>query len=112
MLLIKGITVKLSEVTQAGTDDFNRPILIETWEDVANVLVGEPSTDDITNSLELHGKHCVYTLGIPKGDTHDWKDKKVQFWGETFRTFGEPTKGIEANIPLAWNTKVKVERFE
>jgi hypothetical protein len=104
--------VTLYERAQTGVDGFNRPIYIETPVVVENVLVGEPSTDDITNDLTMYGKHLAYTLAIPKGDAHDWADVHVEFWGERFRTYGAPTQGIEDNIPLGWNKKVKVERYE
>lgn len=103
--------VTLYERTQTGTDEFNRPVYSETPVVVENVLVGEPSTEDITNDLTMYGKHLAYTLAIPKGDTHDWTDVCVGFWGQMFRTYGRPTQGIEANIPLDWNAKVKVEQY-
>lgn len=109
---IKGITVTLYEETQSGTDDFNRPIYTETPVEVNNVLVSPSSTSETLDTVNLTGKKAVYTLGIPKGDTHNWKDKKVEFFGETFRTFGEPLKGIDDMIPLEWNTKIQVERYE
>lgn len=109
---ITGITVQLWNKTQIGIDRFNDPIYEEVAENIDNVLVGEPSADDVTTTINLTGKKVAYTLAIPKGDTHDWTDKKVSFWGETFRTIGAPTQGIEANIPLSWNKKVKVERYE
>lgn len=108
---IKGIAVTLYTTTQNGVDEFNQPIEVETAVTVNDVLVGEPSADDIVNSTELYGKKLAYTLAIPKGDTHDWTDKKVSFFGANFRTFGYPTEGIEVNIPLRWNKKVKVERY-
>ena len=74
-----------------------------------DVLVGEPSSDDISNSLSLYGKKLAYTLAIPKGDTNDWTDTDVIIFGTRFRTYGMPTEGIEENIPLRWNKKVKVE---
>lgn len=107
-----GITITLYNKTQTGTDAFHRPIYAETAELVENILVGEPSSEQITDELSLSGKRLAYTLAIPKGDTHDWKDKTVEFFGERFRTFGEPTQGIEDLIPLDWNKKVKVERYE
>ena len=110
-MLIKGITVKLYGETQSGVDDFNQPIYEPTEILVDNVLVGEPSTDDIISSTELYGKKLAYTLAIPKGDTNDWVNKKVEINGELFQTYGYPTEGIEANIPLSWNKKVKVERY-
>lgn len=112
MSRIKGITVKLYEETQSGTDGFGRPIYTETAVAVDNVLVAPASTSETLDTVNLTGKKAVYTLGIPKGDTHNWKDKKVEFFGETFRTFGEPLKGIEEMIPLEWNTKIQVERYE
>lgn len=108
---MQGITITLYNRTQTGTDEFNAPIYTETAEQVENVLIGEPSTDDITDTLTLYGKRLAYTLGIPKGDTHTWTDRTVEFFGEKFRTIGEPTMGIEHLIPLSWNKKVKVERY-
>lgn len=108
---MQGITITLYNRTQTGTDEFNAPIYTETAEQIENVLVGEPSTDDITDTLTLYGKRLAYMLGIPKGDTHTWTDRTVEFFGERFRTIGEPTMGIEHLIPLSWNKKVKVERY-
>lgn len=114
MNMIKGITIKLVTTVQTGEDLFGEPIFTETLVNVDDVLVGQPTTDDITASLELHGKHVEYILAIPKGDTHDWTDKEVilpaPFEGR-YKTFGFPTAGIEANIPGRWNKKVKVERY-
>lgn len=111
-LNIKGIPVKLSVRTQTGIDDFNRPTYEVSQEVVENVLVGEPSAEDVVNELNLSGKRIAYTLAIPKGDTHIWEDTEVEFWGMTFKTVGIPTQGIDDNIPLKWNKKVKVERYE
>ena len=109
---ITGITVRLWTKTQTGTDGFEDPVFTETPIDVENVLVGEPSSEDVTNIINLTGKRVAYVLAIPKGDTNDWTDKKITFWGKEFRTIGEPTQGIEENIPLDWNKKVRVERYE
>ena len=109
---IKGISVTLYERTQTGIDAANRPIYEETPVTVENVLVGAPSAEDVVNEINLSGKRIAYTLGIPKGDTHDWTDRTVEFWGRKFRTVGVPTQGIEENIPLDWNMKVQVEAYE
>ena len=109
---IKGITVTLYTETKSGTDAFGRPTYTEKAVPVHNVLVAPASTSETLDTVNLTGKKAVYTLGIPKGDTHDWKDKKVSFFGEMFKTFGEPLKGIEDMIPLEWNTKIQVERYE
>lgn len=111
-LSIKGIPVKLSVRTQKGIDDFNRPTYEVSQEVVENVLVGEPSAEDVVNEFNLSGKRIAYVLAIPKGDTHTWENTEVEFWGMTFKTVGIPTQGIDDNIPLQWNKKVKVERYE
>jgi hypothetical protein len=109
---IHGISVVLFGKTQTGVDAFNRPIYSETAETVENVVVGEPSTQELVDTLNLTGKRAAYTLGIPKGDEHEWKDKIVMFFGERFRVIGKPIKGIEDMVPLSWNQKCMVEHIE
>lgn len=109
--IIKGTPVKLHVRTQNGKDGFDRPTYDDEIVTVDNVLIGEPSTEDITNELNLSGKRIAYVLAIPKGDTHIWTDTIVEFFGGKFKTVGIPTQGIEDNIPLAWNKKVKVECY-
>lgn len=109
---MRGITITLYEETVTGYDPLGAPIIEETAVPVDNVLVSPTSSDDLVTEQSLYGKTSVYTLGIPKGDDHDWRNKKVEFFGKLFRTFDDPVKGIEELIPLSWNTKVKVERYE
>lgn len=109
---IKGVPVTLYEREEIGTDEANRPIYTETAVTVENVLIGQPSAEDMTNEYNLSGHRIAYTLAIPKGDTHDWTDRTVEFWGRKFRTVGIPTQGIDALIPLDWNMKVQVEAYE
>lgn len=117
MARIKGISVTLYEETATGAvDEFNNPIVISSPYTVGNVLVAEPSSDDVTSALSLYGKTIAYTLGIPKGDTHNWVDKVVEWtdaYGTTHkvRTFGYPITGIEENIPGPWHMKVKCEAY-
>lgn len=108
---MKGITVTLYEETITGYDRIGMPVITETPVEIDNVLVAPTSSDDLVSDLNLYGKKSVYTLAIPKGDTHDWANKKVEFFGQQFRTFDEPIKGIDALIPLDWNMKVKVEHY-
>lgn len=111
--MIKGITVKLIPQEIENKDPFGGDI-IKDGEPiyVANVLVAPTSADEKLDALNLYGKHAVYTLGIPKGDQHNWVNQKVEFFGKVWRTFGIPLEGIEGNIPLNWNKKVTVERYE
>lgn len=111
--MIKGVAIQLF-VRGEITDPFGAPEISDGhWIEVENVLYGEPSTEDVTNTLNLYGKHVSYVLAIPKGDTHDWEDTLVRLPdGGTYKTIGYPIQGIEDLIPLDWNKKVKVERYE
>lgn len=111
MAMIKGITVIVKKKVQMGTDGLNHPIYDYVDESVDNVLVAPASSDDVVTAQDLCGKKAVYTLAIPKGDTHNWEDTIVEFFGEKWKTFGFPLEGIEENIPLDWNKKVMVERY-
>ena len=109
---IKGITVILINKTETGKDPFNAPVYSEERIPIDNVLVAPvTSMEDMASMEQLYGKKAVYTLAIPKGDTHVWQDQAVEFFGERWRVFGFPQTGIEANIPLDWNTKWTVERY-
>lgn len=108
---MRGTTVQLAVKTVIGYDSFNAPIESEELIDIEDVLVGQPTTDDITSTVQMYGKQIAYVLGIPKGDTHKWHDTDVIIGGERFRTIGYPQTGIQANIPLRWGQNVKVERY-
>lgn len=96
---------------KTGEDGFHRPIYEYTEEVVENVLIAPSSAGDMAEALDLFGKKAVYTLAVPKGDTHDWVDARVRFFNQEWQTFGFPVEGMEANIPLDWNKKVMVERY-
>ena len=110
--MIKGIPIVYKHKKMIGEDGFRRPIYAYEEEVVENVLVAPATSDDIISSVDLTGKKCIYTLAIPKGDLHDWEDQIVSFWGHEWHTLGIPLEGIEENIPLDWNKKVMVERYE
>ena len=112
MTKIKGITVTLYDKTATGTDGFGDPVYTETAQSVDDVLVYPSTSTEILETVNLYGKKAVYTLAIPKGDTHNWQDRRVTFFGKDWHTFGIPQQGIEENIPLRWNMKVMVERYE
>lgn len=108
---MKGITVQLVVKTQTGTDEFGAPVYEETLETVSDVLIGQPSTNDLADSIDLDGKRIDYVLGIPKGDTHNWVDTEIIFFGQRFKTVGYPQTGIQENIPLRWGQNVKVVHY-
>ena len=109
--MIQGISVTLTERTRTGVNEINEPVYEETEVTVENVLVGSPKTDETNDALKLYGKTLAYMLHIPKGDTHNWENAVVTFYGRTFRTFGLPMTLIKENIPEAipWNTRIQVE---
>lgn len=114
---MRGITVTLYTKTADSTDPFGAPVWTEKAVTVDNVLVGQPDTDDITSSTDLYGKRIDYMLGIPKGDTHDWTDKRVEWtdaYGRTMKceTFGFPVTGVEHLVPTPWHMKVRCQRIE
>lgn len=112
MQKIQGITITLIDQVQTGQDPLDNPIVEDKSVEVSNVLVTPASADDITNQLNLTGRKAIYTLAIPKGDTHDWENKPVEFFGQRWKSFGIPLEGIDELIPLDWNKKVMVERYE
>lgn len=109
---MKGITVTLYADIQTGANPFGEAEYTELPIEVNNVLVAPASSQEILDTMNLYGKKAVYTLGIPKGDTHDWKDKRITFFDEDWISFGEPLKGIDALVPTSWNMKVMVARCE
>lgn len=95
MQIIRGIPVKLYCID-------GRTEIVE------NVLIGEPAVSD---SAVGNSKIMTYTLAVPKGDLHDWTDKKIEFFGRKFRTVGKEIQGIEENIPLCWHKKITAEEL-
>ena len=110
---MRGITITLYDRTQTSVDALNNPVYKETPVSVDNVLVAPVSSTEVLDTFNLTGRKAVYQLAIPKGDTHDWTaGKKVNFFGEDWRIIELPEEGIEKLIPLQWNKKVRVERYE
>lgn len=111
-MLIKGQTVRLHTETVASTDAWGVDVVSETVVDVDNVLICPTSDSDIVTEMQLYGKKSTYTLCIPKGDANDWENKKIEFFGKTWHSFGGIVEYQEELVPLEWNKKVKVELYE
>lgn len=136
MARIRGIDVTLYSEIEVGKDPFGQPVYAEgsypsdnvfpgnnvypdtISEVVSNVLVGQPTDEEALSSVSLYGKRIAFMLGIPKGDTHDWQEKVVEWtdaYGKVYRckTFGFPITGIEANLPpqVPWHKKVRCEVY-
>lgn len=110
---IVGMTVTLFERKTDGVNPLNEPIVEYACPvEVGNVLVAPTTAQDLLDNTSLEGAKAVYTLAIPKSDTHNWENAKVKFFGETWKVYGIPLTGMDENIPLYWNKKVVVERYE
>lgn len=110
-LMIKGITVLLEEKTLSSTNSFNEPVYTISTVAVDNVLIEPLSTKDIIADTNLEGKKEEVRLCIPKGDSHNWENTRVHFFGYTWNTYGFTEQWIEANVPLSWNKKIKAKRI-
>lgn len=110
--VIKGIPVVVYRKIQTGVDGFNRPVHEEVPETVQNVLVAPAGSDDVTDTTNLSETTVAYDLCIPKGDSREWRNVTVEFWGQKFQTVGDVREYIEALIPLDWNRKIRVEKYE
>lgn len=60
-----------------------------------DVLVAPASTTEVLDMLNITGKKAVYNIAIPKGDTHDWQDCRVDFFGTSWRVIGFPQQGMK-----------------
>lgn len=110
---MRGITVTLYTKERVDYDPLNNPIYDYPPVEVSNVLVAPASETEILETFNLTGRKAIYTLAIPKGDTHEWTSgSKVSFFGQEWRIIGYPTEGIESLIPLSWNKKVRVEAYD
>lgn len=108
-----GMTVILYELVKTGENQIGEPIYEEVRHEVEDVLVGQPTEQEVIDALNLYGKKAVYTLGIPKKDDHNWiAEERVEFFGQSFKIIGKPIQGIEDLIPGRWNKKVRVEAYE
>ena len=113
MGMIKGRTITLYEKTVTGKDDFNRDIVTEEPVTIDNVVIGHPSTDDITSEINLSGKTIAYVLAIPADDTHTWENRVVEFYGRKWKTIGIPTQYMDGFMgsKFPWTKKVRVESY-
>lgn len=109
--MIKGVTVVLHERTQEGIDPIGSPIYTTKDTEVADVLWYPSTADDLIGQTRLEGTQELYSLCIPKGDTNTWLENTVTFNGKTFHCYAE-SEFIEENLPLRWNKKVLVERYD
>lgn len=112
MALIQGIPIKLYERMKTGEDAFHAPIYEDVATTVKNVLVFPSGSDPVLEDVQLRGKRLTYTLCIPKEDNHIWENRTVEFFGKKWQVVGLPEEWISELVPLGWNKRVQVERYE
>lgn len=111
MQLIQGTEVVLYDRVQTGVDGFNAPVYDEIPVTVENVLICPVTTTDIVAEDQMQGKKQEYEICIPKKDNHIWEDRKVEFSGSLWQTFGFVQTWQAENTPGPWNRKIKVKRY-
>ena len=57
--MLKGIDIILYEKTKTGEDGFHDPIYEESPVTVHNVLVGQPTAEEITTDVQLTGRRIA-----------------------------------------------------
>lgn len=110
--MISGVTVQVVRREETGRDAFNMPTVIETSEDVENVLVAPATTADIDGIARPEGDDTTLTLHFPKTYTASLRGCAVVVDGRRFEVAGDPMGYMEANTPGAWNRPVAVRLVE
>lgn len=112
--MIKGIPITLYETVVTGQDAFGADIEEEVPVTINNVVIGQPSSEDIISEINVSGKHVAYNLALPANDTHEWENKTVEFYGRKWRTIGIPTQFIDGFMGAGWpwNKQIRVEKYE
>lgn len=109
---LKGIIIKLIEKEKIGVDEFGHSIYGEYKCFIDDVLVAPVQATELVADANVNTSKTIYNLAIPKGDSHNWKNADVEFFGKRWHVIGLPIEGIEELIPLRWNKKVTVELYE
>lgn len=109
--MIKGEQVILY-VKKPISDHFGSVEIEEQPVVIDNVLIAPGVSQDLLNSTDLNGVEVSYTLAIPKGDTHEWTGCRVSFRGDDYQVVGMPYYCDPKLVPLYWNGKVMVKRYE
>ena len=112
--MIKGIPITLYENIVIGQDDFGADIVEETATTIENVVIGQPTSEDIISEISVSGKHVAYNLAIPADDNHNWEHATVEFYGKRWRVIGIPTQFMDRfmGADWPWNKQVRVEAYE
>lgn len=114
---IRGERVTVSTPSVAGEDAYGQPVKEWADEEVADVLVCEPSTSDLGSGLQSdlgrpEGDSVSLTLHFPKTYTASLRGCRVTLRGRTYEVLGDPVALTGANVPGAWDRAAPVRLVE
>lgn len=111
--MIKGIEVIVYINIAHEKDELGNDIVKEKELLLDNVLVSPIVSEDVLGIASLNTDKINYQMAIPKMyDDIDFTDANFVFFGKKWKIVGSPYKGIDALIPLQWNTKIQVVNYE
>lgn len=109
-LIDYAIPVTLYEKVQDGTDDFGVPTYAENAVVIDKCLVAMGQHNQLMDNNTIQVALDTFTIAIPKGDTHDWRNSIVEFslGGIEFRckTNSDYLLGVEEAMPLMWHKQI------
>lgn len=104
------ISVKLHEKVLDGADGFGVPTYTTHTEVINQCLVAIGQHGQLTNNNTIQVALDTFTIAIPKGDTHEWRNSIVEFnlGGVDYRckTNGDYLLGYEDAMPLMWHKQI------
>lgn len=115
--MLRGEAVTVLTPTQAGEDEYGQAVKSWASQEVADVLVCEPSTTDLgaglqTDARRPEGDSVSLTLHFPKAYAASLRGCRVGLRGRTFEVLGDPVALTEGNVPGRWNRAVPVRLVE
>ncbi len=114
---IQGEPVTVYAPVQAGEDEYGQPVKVWAAQEVADVLVCEPQTQDVGQGLQSdsgrpEGDEVSLTLHFPKSFAASLRGCRVALRGRAFEVMGDPVALTAANVPGKWNRAVPVRLVE
>lgn len=104
------IPVKLYERVENGVDDFGIPKYTEKPVVINKCLVAMGQHNQLLDNNTTPVALDTFTIAIPKGDKHDWRNSRVEFelGGIVFvcKTNGDYLLGVEDAMPLMWHKQI------
>lgn len=111
---LDGRTVTVLHPVPASTDPFGAPIAgTPTREEVSDVLVDSPSSDDIDSTVRQFGASCDLTLHFPKDYAGSLRGCSVELpapWSDEFEVMGDPMPYDPELVPTSYGMPVHVRR--